>query len=180
MIHSNHNGYPLAQGFYLRLGGEWVRALGVPVLHLRGDAGKGILMRDLVYIDEHGIPHFVGRGFPFDGISIPRALWRVAGHPWGGYLLAAVIHDAETADAQALPPGPARAALRLIADQGFPVMLHYLDAPRCVPAIWYGCVRAGSLGPARWRAACPDWRKDLRAYYQYEGVGLDVLDVVLA
>ena len=180
MIHSNHNGYPLAQGFYVRVSGEWRRALGVPVLHLRGDRGMGILMRKIVYIDDRGNPHLVGRGFPFNGISIPRALWRIAGHPWGGYLLAAVIHDAETADAHAMPPGALRAAARLAADIGFRAMLEYLDAPRCVPPIWYGCVRAGSLGVSRWRPECPDWRTDLRAYYQYEGISLDVLDAVLA
>ena len=32
-------------------------------------------------------------GYVFDGASIPRAAWRLVGHPWGDYAPAACIHD---------------------------------------------------------------------------------------
>ena len=32
-------------------------------------------------------------GFKFDGASIPRAAWRLVGHPWGRYAPAALLHD---------------------------------------------------------------------------------------
>lgn len=39
---------------------------------------------------------YIKRGFIFDGASIPRAFWRVVGHPMEGDILASALeHDAE-------------------------------------------------------------------------------------
>lgn len=41
-----------------------------------------------------GKKHFIGAGFVCDGASIPRAFWRIVGHPLEGKVLpAAIIHD---------------------------------------------------------------------------------------
>lgn len=44
-----------------------------------------------------GVPHRVtiGKGFVYDGASIPRFFWRVVGHPYQGRTLpGATVHDA--------------------------------------------------------------------------------------
>ena len=48
---------------------------------------------DLVSI-WNGKMYVVKKGFITDGASVPRAMWRVIGHPWAHYMPAAVIHDA--------------------------------------------------------------------------------------
>lgn len=35
----------------------------------------------------------VPKGFVSDGASIPRFAWSIVGHPFSGYLAAAVVHD---------------------------------------------------------------------------------------
>lgn len=53
-----------------------------------------ILIEPLVYKREN-YTIIVGKGFDFDGASIPRILWTIAGCPMGGlYSAPACIHDA--------------------------------------------------------------------------------------
>ena len=51
------------------------------------------LEQDLVAI-WNGKVYVVKEGFITDGASVPRAMWRVIGHPWAHYMPAAIIHDA--------------------------------------------------------------------------------------
>lgn len=47
------------------------------------------------HLTARGVTVYVRAGFVTDGASIPRLLWRVAGHPMNGdYLGPAIIHDA--------------------------------------------------------------------------------------
>lgn len=82
-------------------------------------------------------------GFPFDGCSIPRVLWRVFGHPLQGLALpAALVHDALYAT-QALP--------RHVADRLFYELLLANGVNRAKAWAMYQGVRLG--GWAAWAEA---------------------------
>ena len=51
------------------------------------------LLEDLTCL-WNGHIYVIKAGFVTDGASIPRAMWRIVGHPWGHYMPAAVLHDA--------------------------------------------------------------------------------------
>ena len=95
------------------------------------DAENWRLMRD--YSDRHsGI--YIRRGFLFDGASIPRALWRVCGHPMRGDILpAALIHDAMYG---------AQLVTRADADQWFRSNLELLGMGSFHAFVFYSAVRA--------------------------------------
>jgi hypothetical protein len=171
--------FPTKQGFYARVSHEWRPALGVPCLHLAAPHDKyAILMRDFCYVNRRGEPRVAKEGFPFNGISIPRPLWRVAGHPWGRNLPAATIHDFECAIAQSLPPGDERAALRLRADGEFRECLELIPNPSVVPPTWFCCVRIGSRAASRQKVT-PDFRLDPESYYRSCGFTSDIVAMTL-
>jgi len=58
--------------------------------------GRGMRLtgHNLVFIDEWGYKWVAAVGDEFDGASIPRFFWRIAGSPYcGKYREASIIHD---------------------------------------------------------------------------------------
>ena len=58
--------------------------------------GRGMKLtgHNLVFIDEWGYKWVAAVGDEFDGASIPRFFWRIAGSPYcGKYREASIIHD---------------------------------------------------------------------------------------
>ncbi|MFN7341534.1 MAG: DUF1353 domain-containing protein [Opitutia bacterium] len=52
------------------------------------------LLSPLIFVDCNEVEHIVPEGFISDGASIPRGLWWLFGHPFGGpYRRGAVLHD---------------------------------------------------------------------------------------
>jgi hypothetical protein len=51
------------------------------------------LVKPLQFVDDQGRLWEVPAGFETDGASVPRAFWRVIGHPFDSYFESAVIHD---------------------------------------------------------------------------------------
>jgi len=164
----------LAQGFYVRsVGRGVVPSLRVPCdLTTSRTTGKtiGVLLRDYGYVDAEGVEHWSLKGMPFDGLSIPRVLWRVAGHPWGKYLRAAIPHDEHCYLAGSLAPGEERNLVRARGDALFAEACLWIDpgSPRVAWAFG-AAVRMG----ARWsRNAEPEpyYRVDLEAAYAALGI----------
>jgi len=172
--------FPTAQGYYERIAEAWLPAVSVPCSHLMAPHDRyAVLYHQWLYVDRKGAPHVAGEGFPLDGLTIPRILWRVAGHPWGRHLAAGVIHDSDCAIALSFPPGDHRDRLRLHADELFHEGLEYLGASAATASIWYASVRVGSLASAiRRKPAEPDYRFDLEGYYARLGIGREVLEAV--
>ena len=85
--------YPTEQGFYVYDTHGWEPARDIPMCFLIGKhASKyAVMRRRFCYVDKQGVPHIVQIGFPFDGLTIPRLLWRVCGHPWGRNLAAGCL-----------------------------------------------------------------------------------------
>ena len=80
-------------------------------------------------------------GYVTDGASIPRAAWRVIGHPFGPYLAAAVVHDALYGS---------QVVSREVADQCFRDLMEELGIARWKRALMYRAVRmAGGFVWAR-------------------------------
>jgi len=171
--------YPTEQGFYVRDTNGWERIRGVPLDHLYGKkAWKwAVLRRDFCYVDKHGGVHVAYIGFPFNGLSIPRLLWRVCGHPWGINLAAGVIHDILRAMAHSLPPGERRDELCLHGDMLFAEMLEFIGNCKVVERAWYRAVRLGSW-QTRNKPQTPDYATDLQAYYKCVGLDEDIYDWV--
>ena len=163
------NNAPTEQGFYVRDTQGWERAVSVPCDHLVAHSDDVILRRDFCYVDTRGGCHVAPLGFPFDGLSIPRLFWRLAGHPFGRNLPAGVIHDVLCAQANALPVGPERQRIRAIGDDIFAEMLEYLGNPSSVVWTWHKCVRIGSLS-SRNRAPAPNPVTDMEGYYSHMGL----------
>jgi len=163
------NKAPTEQGFYTLDTDGWEMAVSVPSDHLIYHSKYVILRRDFAYVDKRGGVHIATIGFPFDGLSIPRILWRIAGNPFGTNLAAGVIHDVLCALANSRPPGKERDQIRAGADSLFAEMLEYLDNRQIVIGTWCWFVRAASLAVSR-RKAHPDYRTHLREYYQMLGI----------
>lgn len=86
----------------------------------------------------------ISQGFTTDGGTIPRMLWRVAGHPLGSYLLSYLVHDALYAS-EALPRG--------VCDGIFLNILVELKAPWAIRNAAYLAVRA--FGAFVWKTHTP-------------------------
>jgi len=167
------NGLPITQGFYVFDSQGWEPARSVPCDHLLDYPKYAVLRRDFAYVSRKGVPIVAEIGFAFDGLSKPRLVWRVAGHPWDRYLAAGVIHDHVCSLAESLPPGPERNRMRLHGDELFAECLEAMGASRVTVATWYRSVRLGAVA-AQFRARSPDYRTDLGAYYACLGLyGLD-------
>ena len=169
---------PTIQGFYVQTRAGLVPALAAPIEHTTqilgaypdgrprlGDA-LAVLSRDFGYLDAGGRWHWALDGMPTDGISIPRLCWRIAGHPFGRYFRAALIHDDGCYYANSLPPGPDRDAARATIDDLFGEMCLFLapDAPTTAAA-WRQAVRIGGR-MSRGAQAQPYYAADLPATYQ--------------
>ena len=71
-------------------------AVSMPVISANDDGLYVVMEPWSVAVDVNGARHVltVGKGFVFDGASIPRALWSVCGHPYEAPRCAAALaHD---------------------------------------------------------------------------------------
>ena len=67
---------------------------GFPVTQ-QVDKYRHRLYIDYEYVHRNCFSIHIKKGFTYDGASIPRILWRVAGTPFTGlYTVAALVHDA--------------------------------------------------------------------------------------
>lgn len=104
----------------------------------------------------------IGAGFVFDGASIPRALWRVCGHPLEApRFVAALVHDwlyAAHVTTRAEADAIYRAILRAVGVAGW----------RC--AIEYAALRLA--GGAAWKSHGPEDRTAARlvGYIEFDNV----------
>ena len=83
---------PLEQGSYWLVNHEWRVTDSADVNHL-ADGKRIQLNRAHAYRDSKGRWHEAPKGFICDGASIPRFAWSIAGHPFGVFLMDAIIHD---------------------------------------------------------------------------------------
>jgi len=108
---------PTAQGSYHLVNHEWRPCSVADVTHLSD--GKTIrLNRDIAYRGADDSWTVAPKGFQCDGASIPRIVWTLAGHPFGVFLLDAIIHDWLYVQLRHLPKSE-RGAARLTADDLF-------------------------------------------------------------
>jgi len=93
---------PQEQGFYvMSANGRWQR--GADVAARRFAASKyALLLSSVAYRTAAGDLLLARKGLIFDGGSKPRVTWPIFGHPWGAYLAAYTIHDAECAAVERL------------------------------------------------------------------------------
>jgi len=93
---------PTEQGFYVMgENGRWQRGADVAVR--RFAASKyALLLSSVAYRTASGELLLAEAGLIFDGGSNPRATWPIFGNPWGAYLAAYTIHDAECAAVERL------------------------------------------------------------------------------
>jgi hypothetical protein len=93
---------PQEQGFYV-MGedGRWERSADVPVRHF-ATSRYAVLLADLAYRTAAGELLLARKGLIFDGGSKPKLTWPLFGHPWGAFLAAYTIHDAECATVERL------------------------------------------------------------------------------
>jgi len=97
---------------------------------------------------------WIAEGFLTDGASIPRALWRLIGHPMtGDYIGPAVIHDALYA---------AKLCQRDIADRIFFELLMVYGVGVARAWVMYAAVRA--FGWAPWGARKTDAAREARRF----------------
>jgi len=83
---------PTGQGSYRLVNHEWRPCDVADVTHLSD--GKTIrLNRAIAYRASDGTWTEVPKHFECDGASIPRIVWTLAGHPFGVFLLDAIVHD---------------------------------------------------------------------------------------
>ena len=105
------------------------------------------LIRDeaVVYCDLAGGEHCARVGMPFDGLTIPRFFWRLAGPPMRTPLLqAGAVHDDYCFRALAVPAGVGRDALRLEGDRLFREMVSVLGAGDVEAWYLFRSVRLGA------------------------------------
>jgi len=90
------------QGFYV-MGedGRWERSADVPVRHF-STSRYAVLLADVAYRTAAGELLLARKGLVFDGGSKPKLTWPLFGNPWGDYLAAYTIHDAECATVERL------------------------------------------------------------------------------
>lgn len=100
---------------------------------LRREDDKTTLLGDH-YFFWGGYMFIVKTGYRFDGASIPRAFWRIVGHPWGRYAPAALLHDI-LYDTEHFP--------RDKADQALRDLMKVLPVPSWKRQVIYRAVRAG-------------------------------------
>lgn len=78
-------------------GSTFYNGVEMPHIHASGLKGQFILDRNwTVSFELDGVKYdiWIAQGFRFDGASIPRALWRLCGHPLEApRLAAALVHD---------------------------------------------------------------------------------------
>ena len=153
----------MKQGFYVANRNGVVPAFDVPISHTLqmigtfpdgrprwGNKPYAIVNRDFGYLDARGVWHWALDGMPSDGISMPRILWRVYGHPFGTYFMPAVIHDEGCYYANSLPAGPQRDAARAMIDDLFGEMCLFVtpDRPKTAASFAQG-VRIGAWSSRR-------------------------------
>jgi len=150
--------FPTDRGFYVRTGGHWLPARGVPCDHI--DSKKAILLNDMCAVCKSGRVVHVLSGFPFNGVSAPRLVWPLTGNPWGKYLKGALFHDHLCALASSKH-------CRFVADVLFVEFLELLGANFVVQRAWYRSVRLGSITQ---KYDFPDYRINLGDYYERIGL----------
>ena len=107
--------------------------------------GYALVQEAVVYWDILGVEHGARVGMPFDGLTIPRFFWRLAGPPMRTPLLqAGAVHDDYCFRALALPAGPGRDALRLEGDRLFREMVSVLGAGGFEAWYLFRSVRVGA------------------------------------
>jgi hypothetical protein len=85
------------QGYYTRAaGGDWRPLEGVAMTRLiRPGRQMARLDADILYVGRYGRRALARAGMEFDGGSKPRLIWGLIDNPWGAYLPAYAVHDAE-------------------------------------------------------------------------------------
>ena len=166
----------MPQGFYVwsNTRNVWLPCVLVPLGFTLTNRGKpmAILLRDFMYVDAMGRRHVAMRGMPFDGLTLGRPLWIVAGPPYGKYLKGGVIHDHYCFKAGSIPPGPERDAIRRSGDRLFGEMCAYIEGHDGLgPAVFGRGVRIG----AYWQRFVkpepePDYEHDLVKAYARLGI----------
>ena len=117
-----------------------------PVVRHYAGQNTGELVEELRYTDNDGLVHTAPVGLQTDGATVwklPRATWWISGAPYGRYLAAYLIHDAECVAARNLT-GKYRKEARLDADRTLREMVRSLGASRVTASLIYRGVRVGA------------------------------------
>ena len=154
--------FPDKQGHYVWTDDVWTPAITVPCDHIvNWEPNTSFLMRDMCYVDEHGVPSVSHAGLYFDGVSY-------FGHNYGRYFLAGVDHDGGCDLARSLKPGPHRRAVQAAVDRRFRGNVQFLGMSWARAQRWYLAVCANAV--LRSKRVMPSYVDDLEAYYRYHNL----------
>jgi len=93
---------PMDQGFFIMSEyARWEPSADVPVRRFSASR-YAKLLANVAYRTAAGELLLAHAGLIFDGGSKPRVTWPIFGNPWGAYLAAYTIHDAECAQIEHL------------------------------------------------------------------------------